>query len=108
MAGRDQPKPKRRGIWESDRYKQDREALGLNPAVVDRILSGALLELAKDPTLAGAALPPTKSGAIQTWTFRTRRLNAADPILRVYYTFDDERVTLQGLEAQFPPESWRC
>ena len=41
------------------------------------------------------------------WVAQTRRLNAADPIIRLYYTFDDEVVTLEDVELQLPPESWR-
>jgi len=57
--------------------------------------------------LDGTALPPTQSLSTDKWLTRTRRKNAADPIIWIYYTFDEDTVTLEGLDVQWPPESHR-
>lgn len=107
MAGPDQPEAKPRAIRTSKRYEEELEQSKLHPNVVQRILEGVLFALSKDPGLAGTALPPTKSGSTDKWLIRTRRRNAADPIIWVYYTFDDDHVTLEAIDFQLPPESHR-
>lgn len=107
MAGRDPRKWRYRDIRESDLYRETLKKAGLHPAAADRILFPLLTAMSKDPTLANTAMPPTTSGSTDMWVAQTRRLNAADPVIRLYYTFDDEVVTLEDAEFQFPPESWR-
>ena len=107
MAGRDPHKWPSRDIRESDLYKEALEKVGLHPVAAARILLPLLTALSKDPTLANTAMPPTVSGSTDKWVAQTRQLNAADPIIRLYYTFDDDVVTLEDAECQFPPDSWR-
>ena len=96
-----------RDIVESKQFEAELKASGLHPLVADRILEGVYWALARDPTLQGRAIPPTSSGSTDKWLVRTRRVNAADPILWVYYTFGATTITFEGVDVQMPPDSHR-
>ncbi len=108
MAGHKPVDPKYRDIVESKRYEQELKESGLNPVVCDRLFEGACWALPRDPTLRGRAIPPSSSKASGgRWTLRIPRLNAADPVVWLYYTFDKTTLTFEGIDFEWPPESHR-
>lgn len=107
MAGQPDRTTPLRDIVESKRFEADLKASRLHPLVADRLLEGVCWALARDPTLQGRAIPPTSSGSTDTWLVKTRRVNAADPILWVYYTFNTTTITFEGVDVQEPPGGQR-
>jgi len=108
VAGQPPDSPnKYRDIVRSEQYAKELKESGLNPVVCDRLLEGVCWALPRDPTLRGRAIPPALSSSFRQWAVRIPRLNAADPAIWLYYTFDETTVTFEGVDFEWPPESHR-